>query len=142
MIFPEPMSWLTTSTNSFNASPVAPVPASCKSCARRASDSMTRSSTTSRAHLSAFLGADWSKALTFEATVTVGMDGRIHTGADAAAGPELVGGGSAAPAELTTQPPMAGPAPTASARVGGDPDARPAAGAGLWVDRSATTGPV
>src|SRR5438132_714078 len=103
---------------------------------------MTWSSTTSRAYLSAFLGADWSKALTFEATVTVGMDGRIHTGADAAAGPELVGGGSAAPAELTTQPPMAGPAPTASARVGVDPSARPAAGSGLWVDRSAATGTV
>src|SRR2546430_9728084 len=74
--------------------------------------------------------------------VTSGIDGRIHTCADAEAGPEVLGGGRAAAAELETQPPMAGPAPTLSARVGVDPSASPAAGSGLWVDRSAATGRV
>src|SRR5437879_11898710 len=74
--------------------------------------------------------------------VTPVIDGRIHTCADAEAGPEVLGGGRAAAAEFETQPPMAGPAPTLSASVGVDPSARPAAGSGLWVDRSAATGTV
>src|SRR2546430_17509361 len=72
--------------------------------------------------------------------VTSGIDGRIHTCADAEAGPEVLGGGRAAAAELETQPPMAGPAPTLSASVGVDPSASPAAGSWLWGDRSAGTG--
>src|ERR1700730_1872272 len=74
--------------------------------------------------------------------VTSGIGGRIHSSADAETGPELPGGGRAAVAELETQPPMAGPAPTVSASVGVDPSASPAAGTGLWVDRSAATGRV
>src|ERR1700730_11413068 len=142
MIVPAAMSWLTTSVNSLSPSSMAPVPASVKSWARRASDSMMRSSTTSCAILAAFPVVDLSKATTFGATLTVGIVGRIHTGAEAEAGPELLGGGGAAPAELETQPPMAGPAPTASASVGVDPSASPAAGSGLCVERSAATGRV
>src|SRR5437868_15375327 len=74
--------------------------------------------------------------------VTLGIGGRIHSCADAEAGPEPLGGGRAAAAELETQPPMAGPAPIVATRVGVDPSASPAAGSGLWVDRSAATGRV
>src|SRR2546429_666331 len=74
--------------------------------------------------------------------VTLGIGGRIHSWADAEAGPEPLGGGSAAAAELETQPPMAGPAPMVATRAGVDPSASPAAGSGLWVDRSAATGRV
>src|ERR1700682_2772191 len=119
MIFPELMSSLMTSTNSFRPSPMAPLSASWRSWARRASDSMMRSSTASWAIFAAFRVADWSNARTFDATVTVGIVGRIHSCADAGAGPEFPGGGRAAPAELETQLPMAGPAPTECAGGGG-----------------------
>src|SRR6202521_4188492 len=103
---------------------------------------MMRATTASWAIFAAFRGADWSNALTFDATVTVGIGGKIHSCADAEAGPEFPGGGRAAPAELETALPMAGPAPTVSASVGVAPSASPAAGSGLRVDRSAATGRV
>src|ERR1700682_6725762 len=74
--------------------------------------------------------------------VTVGIVGRIHSCADAEAGPEFGGGGRAVPAAVDTQPATAGPAPTVSFSVGVVPSASPAAGSGLWVDRSAATGRV
>src|SRR5436305_12171271 len=74
--------------------------------------------------------------------VTSGIGGRIHSRADAEAGPEPLGGASAAAAELETQPPIAGPAPMVSARVGLDPSASPAAGSAVCADRSAATGRV
>src|SRR6202165_6385641 len=101
---------------------------------------MIRSSTTSCAHLSAFCGADLSKAITFGAMVTLGIVGRIHSCADAEAGPEFGGGGRAVPAAVDTQPATSGPAPTVSFSVGVVPSASPAAGSGLWGDRSAGAG--
>src|ERR1700686_5812122 len=132
MIFPSVMSWLMTSVNSFRPSPMAPLSASVKSCERRASDSMMRS----RTMYCAILAADWgvmegSKDCTFEAMLTAGIGGRIHTRAEPETDPELLGGGRAADAELETQPAIAGPAPTDSATVGVEPSASPAAGSGL-----------
>src|SRR5450759_1964586 len=83
---------------------------------------------------------DGSKASTFEAMLTVGIGGRIHTRVDAEDGPKFPTGGRAAPAVLETQPAIAGPVPTVSVTVGVEPSARPAAGCGLWVDRPAATG--
>src|SRR5207302_7768306 len=58
MILPAAMSCLMTSVNSLSPSPVAPVSASFTSWARRASDSMMRSSTASCAILLALFGTD------------------------------------------------------------------------------------
>src|ERR1700682_65274 len=80
--------------------------------------------------------------MTLGATVTVGIVGRRYSCADAEAGPEFRDGGRAAPAAVDTQLAMSGPAPTARGRVGVDPSASPAAGTGLWVERSAATGMV
>ncbi len=102
--------------------------------------SMMRSSTMSFAILAAFRDADWSNATTFDAMFTMGIAGRIQSCAEAGAGPEFGGGGSAAAAELDTQRARSGPAPTLSPRVGVDPSASPAAGSGLCVERSAATG--
>src|SRR5207244_7466640 len=100
------------------ASPVAPLSARCVSCARRASDSMMRSSTTSCAILSAVPTVDLSNATTLDGTVPVGIGGRIHSGADAETGPEFFGGGRAAAAAPETQLPTAGPVPTLSRGAG------------------------
>src|SRR3979490_2472258 len=136
------MSRLMTSVNSLRPSSLAPVAASVKSCARRASDSMMRSSTASCAILAATFGViDGSNEVTFDPTLTVGIRGSIHTRDDAATGTEFPTGGKAAPALVETQLAIAGPpVPTVSWTVGKEPSASPAAGAGLWVDRSAATG--
>ena len=78
--------------------------------------------------------------MTFEAMLTVGMGGRIHTRPEPDPDPEFAGGGKAAAAELDTQPAMAGPDPTVSATVGVEPSVSPAAGSGLCVEISAATG--
>src|SRR2546428_382603 len=100
-----------TSTNSLRPSSLAPSSASCRSCERRASASMMRSSTVSWAILAATCELmDGSKELTFEATLGDGIDGRIHTRADAEAGPAFAGGGRAASALVDAQPAIPGPA--------------------------------
>src|SRR5947209_1274995 len=82
--FPAAMSWLSTSTNSWSPSPRAPSFARSRSCVRRASDSMMRSSTASCAIASA---VDWvieeSNEATLDATLTVGYGGNVQTRADA-----------------------------------------------------------
>src|SRR6202162_5759298 len=80
--------------------------------------------------------------MTLGARVTVGIVGRISSCADAEAGPEFRGGGRAAPAAVDTQLAVPGPAQTVRGRVGVDPSASPAAGTGLWLERSAATGMV
>src|SRR3979490_2419868 len=141
MILPAAMSSLMTSVNSFKPSPVAPLSAKVRSCARRASDSMLRSRPICRAMAAADCGViPGSKAITLEAMVTVGMGGRIQTRVDPVTEPELFGGGKAEEAELETQLAMAGPEPTESGIAGNEPSARPAAGSGLWVETSAATG--
>src|SRR5260370_16861042 len=116
-----------TSTNSLSPSPFAPSSASFKSWVRRASDSMMRSGTLSWAILAATCELmDGSNELTFDATLGAGIDGRIHTRADAEAGPEFAGGGRAAPALLDAQPAIPGPAPTVSVIIDVQPSASPA----------------
>src|SRR5213593_2875815 len=101
------MSCLITSVNSVRPSPVAPADASVRSCARRASDSIIRSSTTWRAQVSAFV---WviveSNAVTLSGNVTGGIGGRNHTLDDAWVGVVPPGGGNAWPAALTDHDPM------------------------------------
>src|SRR5882672_7161334 len=102
---------------------------------------MTRSSTMSCAILAAACGVmEGSNAITFEAMLTEGMDGRIQTRADAELGAEFPAGGSAKIALSETHPATAGPVPTVRVTVGVDPSASPAAASGPWVDRSAATG--
>src|SRR5205809_6269734 len=101
------MSCLITSVNSVRPSPVAPKDASVRSCARRASDSIIRSSTTWRAQVSAFV---WviveSNAVPLSGNVTGGIGGRNHTLDDAWVGGVAHGGGSARPAALTVHDPV------------------------------------
>src|SRR5207253_8498177 len=113
------MSCLMTSVNSVKASPSAPLSARLRSCRRRASDSMTRSSTTSCAHVLA-VGAfiEGLKAITFVEMLTAGIGGSTQTLAEAETGPELLGGGRGAPALPESQVATAGPEPSVSARFG------------------------
>src|SRR5207245_6454582 len=108
-----------TSVNSVRASLVAHSSASFRACARRASDSIIRSSTTSCAHRSA---RSWvieaSKAITLDGMLTDGIGGSTQTWVEAETGIELVGGGSAEPALEKSQVATAGPAPTVSASWG------------------------
>src|ERR1700694_3109349 len=78
--------------------------------------------------------------MTFEAMLTVGMGGRIHTRPETDPDPEFAGGGKAAAAERDTQAAMDAPEPTVSATVGVEPSVSPAAGSGLCVEISAATG--
>src|SRR5260370_11424463 len=111
-----------TSTNPWSPSSFAPSSASFKLWVRRASESMMRSSTVSWAILAATCELmDGSNELTFDATLGAGIDGRIHTRADAEAGPEFAGGGSAAPALVDAQPAIPGPAPTVRVMIGVEP---------------------
>ena len=128
--------------NSFSASPSAPVAASVKSWARRASDSMTRSSTTSWAIR---LASDWlsfgSKSSTFEAMLTLGIEGSTHTRAVPDMGTAFPNSeGSELAAEVAIHPAGSGPAPTMSTTAGNDPSDSSAAGTGLCVDRSDASG--
>src|ERR1700730_6028627 len=126
------MSPLITSTNSLRPSSLAPLSASFKSWARRASDSMMRSSTTSWAILLAVCcDRDGLKAFTFAAMPTEGNDGTIHTRADPETGPEFAAGGRVSPALLKTQEATPGPAPTVSVTAGVEPSESPDAGVGL-----------
>src|ERR1700716_1216832 len=98
------MSCLITSVNSVSPSLLAPLSARLKSWARRASDSMMRSRTTSCAIAAATCGGiDESNELTFDAMFTVGIGGSVQTRPDAETGPELTAGGRALDALSATQ---------------------------------------
>src|SRR5882762_3718705 len=83
---------------------------------------------------------DGSNAFTFEAMLTAGIGGSIHTRAEAEPGPELPAGGRAELALSENHPAGAGPSPTVRVTVGVEPSARPAAVSGPCVARSADTG--
>src|SRR5262249_22712967 len=107
----------------------APCPARTRSCVRRASDSIIRSSTASFTHLCATTGVIvGSKAATLSGMVTVGTGGRIQTLPVAWAGAVPLGGGRAVEAAPTAHDPRAGPSPTARLSFGVEPAGRPGAG--------------
>src|SRR5260370_30996268 len=130
-----------TSTNSLSPSPVAPASAASKWWGRGASDRMMGSSTGSWAILAAtgeFM--EGSNEVTFDATLGVGRDGRIHRRADGEAGAALPAGGRAAPALSDAQPAIPRPPPTVSVMIGVEPSGSSAAASGMWVEISADTG--
>src|SRR5260370_1323035 len=132
-----------TPTNSTSPSPMAPLSASFESCDRRASASMTRSSTASWVTRWATSGVILAlKYVTLEAIATCGTAGSTHTRAQAGPATRRAsgGGGRASRAEPRTQLPRAGPTPTISVMVGVVPSESPATGWGLWVERSEDTG--
>src|SRR5713226_5590940 len=141
MIVPAAMSVLMTSVNSVSASPIAPLSASVRSWARRASDSMTRSSTMSCAHrLAVRWSIDGLNDMTLDGMVTAGSGGRTQTLAEADPGVIFPGGGSAAPALLNTHVATSGPDPTVTVSFGVEPSGSSGAGSGLCRENSADTG--
>src|SRR5207249_7950892 len=128
---------LITSVNSLSASGTAPSVARLKSWARRASDSIIRSSTASRAILFATC---WvivgSKLATLSGICTDGILGRIHTREEADCGPRpVLVGSETAPTEIAHTPGSV-PEPTVRVTVGSVPSDSSAAGVGLWVAMS------
>ena len=136
------MSCRITSVNSLSPSPMAPASASFRSCARRASDSIIRSSARSCAHLVAVV---WSivgsNAVTLAGTVTRGIEGSTHTLAEAAVEGVPGAGGRAAAADATVQDATSVLlAPIVSDSTGREPSGSSGAGTVLCSESSADSG--